>query len=271
MSEARTLSDGRRRCARCERFLPATAFRANPRLRDGLDSWCRECFVARTKRWRAENPAYTGAYNTSRRALIIEKSCICGRTFTTSRHATLYCELHRGKRGPGRATRLLAHRRRHAVVAAGETIRLVDVYARDHGVCWICERPVEAELRFPDPLSASIDHVTSLKLGGRHKLSNVRVAHLRCNVRRGTGTLRAQHRGHPVTADGIRAGADSPMTTRANVAPAFRCEHPCGHGLEAWLIGTKLQAWHREGDSTDAGDEVLTECDAPPATTRRRR
>ena len=73
-----------------------------------------------------------------------------------------------------------------------------------------------------------------------------------------------------MTADGIRAGADSPVTTRANIAPAFRCEHPCGHGLEAWLIGTKLQAWHRAARDDD-GAQLFTECDAPPASARKRR
>lgn len=70
--------------------------------------------------------------------------------------------------------------------------------------------------------------------------------------------------------DGIRAGADDPVTSGADVAPAYRCVHRCGHDLEAWLIGRKLEPWHvvatGEGNST-----VLTECDSPPATAKRQK
>lgn len=70
--------------------------------------------------------------------------------------------------------------------------------------------------------------------------------------------------------DAIRPDAAAPVITKANIAPAFLCQHPCGHGLEVWLIGTKLQAWHR-GAQSDDGPALLTECDAPPATAKRPR
>lgn len=65
-------------CRKCQTEKPAEAFRSDPRYRDGLASWCRECFKAngsawsRQNRerltekaavWRAENPeAWRGAY-----------------------------------------------------------------------------------------------------------------------------------------------------------------------------------------------------------------
>jgi hypothetical protein len=48
---------GGRRCARCKRDLPVTAFGPNPKLQDGLGSWCRECHIAATRAWRAANAA----------------------------------------------------------------------------------------------------------------------------------------------------------------------------------------------------------------------
>jgi hypothetical protein len=42
-------------CTHCRRLLPAAAFRPNPSLRLGFTSWCRECQVAATRRWRAAN------------------------------------------------------------------------------------------------------------------------------------------------------------------------------------------------------------------------
>jgi hypothetical protein len=52
-------------CVRCGRALPPTAFRANPRKRNGLHSWCNACQVARTRQWRSEN---RDAINERRRA-----------------------------------------------------------------------------------------------------------------------------------------------------------------------------------------------------------
>src|SRR5947209_1007177 len=47
--------DGSRRCARCDRYLRPEAFAPNPKMADGLHSWCRSCVVANTRKWRAAN------------------------------------------------------------------------------------------------------------------------------------------------------------------------------------------------------------------------
>jgi hypothetical protein len=44
--------DGTKSCSKCERVLPVDAFRANPKLRSGFDSWCRECQAVANRRWR---------------------------------------------------------------------------------------------------------------------------------------------------------------------------------------------------------------------------
>jgi hypothetical protein len=58
-------------CVRCGRALPPTAFRANTRKRNGLNSWCNACQVARTRQWREEN---RDALNERRRAWWAEHS-----------------------------------------------------------------------------------------------------------------------------------------------------------------------------------------------------
>ena len=50
-------------CRRCGETKRAGEFPANPRLRDGLDSWCRECQREATRRWRLENPDKVEAAN----------------------------------------------------------------------------------------------------------------------------------------------------------------------------------------------------------------
>lgn len=66
-----------------------------------------------------------------------------------------------------------------------DDIRPLDVFERDGWVCGICAAPVDRDLQWPDELSASLDHVVPLSRGGHHVLSNVQLAHLGCNVRKG--------------------------------------------------------------------------------------
>lgn len=40
------------------------------------------------------------------------------------------------------------------------------------------------ERRHPDPLCASIDHIVPLSQGGTNDLTNLQLAHLRCNLRK---------------------------------------------------------------------------------------
>jgi hypothetical protein len=60
-----------------------------------------------------------------------------------------------------------------------------EVGDRDGWVCWVCKRDVDRTLAWPDPLSASLEHIVPLARGGRHVLTNVSVSHLTCNVKRG--------------------------------------------------------------------------------------
>ncbi len=49
-------------------------------------------------------------------------------------------------------------------------------------VCGICGKPVDKSLKFPHPLSASIDHIIPVDKGGHPSdLSNLQLAHLCCN------------------------------------------------------------------------------------------
>lgn len=75
-------------CSSCKRWLPLDRFHRNRRLRTGLCSWCKDCGVERTRRWRAEHPEAEQRYNAERRAAYreahppTEKQCVvCGASF----------------------------------------------------------------------------------------------------------------------------------------------------------------------------------------------
>lgn len=126
----------------------------------------------------------------------------CGVEFESFRGRTRCCsEIHvkrlwnRESRADGRqrptpwndARRDAYHRRRalKSGSSVGPRFANADVFERDGWVCGLCDEPVPPEAVYPDPLSASLDHVVPLSLGGAHSLENVQLSHLRCNVRKG--------------------------------------------------------------------------------------
>lgn len=76
-------------------------------------------------------------------------------------------------------------RRARKVRAPFDDFDSAEIYERDGWVCGICSDPVDHALTYPDPMSASLDHIEPLSLGGSHTRDNSRCAHLRCNIRRG--------------------------------------------------------------------------------------
>lgn len=61
------------------------------------------------------------------------------------------------------------------------------IYQRDNWTCGICGHPVDPDLEWPNPESASLDHIVPLSQGGEHTRANTRLAHLHCNTSRGAG------------------------------------------------------------------------------------
>jgi hypothetical protein len=78
-----------------------------------------------------------------------------------------------------------AERRARILGAFVENVEPLAIFERDKWTCQICLGPIDKTLRFPDPMSASVDHVIALALGGTHEPANVQAAHLRCNISKG--------------------------------------------------------------------------------------
>jgi 5-methylcytosine-specific restriction endonuclease McrA len=94
-----------------------------------------------------------------------------------------YCQKHQ------RAERERHHAQRQRQKAAGgEQFEPREVFDRDGWRCGICGTAVNQALRYPHPMSASLDHVVPLALGGKHARANTRLAHLSCNLRKGGRT-----------------------------------------------------------------------------------
>lgn len=66
-----------------------------------------------------------------------------------------------------------------------ETIHRDDVGKRDGWVCGLCRGLVDNGLPWPDPMSASLDHILPISKGGKHRMENVQISHLSCNLAKG--------------------------------------------------------------------------------------
>ncbi len=76
----------------------------------------------------------------------------------------------------------MSMRQRHRAGVLGvecdDTITLAKVFKIDAGMCYICKKWVK-------PGVASMDHVHPLSKHGTHTWDNVRLTHLKCNLRKG--------------------------------------------------------------------------------------
>ena len=71
--------------------------------------------------------------------------------------------------------------------------------SRDGADCWLCgEEMLFPEVRRIHPWLATIDHVYPLAMGGTNRSDNLKLAHLSCNTKRGTGSrIRSDPNGNP--------------------------------------------------------------------------
>jgi hypothetical protein len=75
-----------------------------------------------------------------------------------------------------------------------EAFTTAEIGHHDGWVCGICQDPgrlVDPSPGAPRALSPSVDHVVAVSRGGPHTRDNARIAHLWCNVERGSGKTRS--------------------------------------------------------------------------------
>ncbi len=63
--------------------------------------------------------------------------------------------------------------------------RIAQLAARDGWTCWLCEGPIDPDAPEGSPGQATVDHVVPKSRGGPTAPENLRLAHARCNGRRG--------------------------------------------------------------------------------------
>lgn len=77
-------------------------------------------------------------------------------------------------------------RRARILATATEKFDAVAIFEASGWICGLCDEDVDPTLKWPDPFMQSLDHIVPLAKGGGHVSENVQLAHLVCNVRKGT-------------------------------------------------------------------------------------
>ena len=186
-------------CFTCHELKIIETFNRNVVYPDGRHYECRECAKTRKNRCYANN-----------KPILLPKKCgICDAEFTPKFSYSKYCSVECRKLADQESDRRYRERHRTALKEQkqewnrrnpenlwnqynirrqrknGSNISRQAVYERDGWKCQLCFSEIDPTISWPDPFSASVDHIIPLASGGKHVLDNVQASHLRCNQIKG--------------------------------------------------------------------------------------
>jgi 5-methylcytosine-specific restriction endonuclease McrA len=186
-------------CAKCGEHKSLDAFHRDAQKPDGRSPRCRPCRAAGNRVWavseagRESLRAAERRYYAKNRAEIAEKARLLrlvqpeGEAGDRQRWRGAnpgadkkYYEANRGA--------AFARVGRRRAMQAGVTFGAVDtdaLWLESAGSCPLCNEPMDQSLRWPLPLSTSLDHIVPLSKGGTHEQANLQWTHLVCNIRKG--------------------------------------------------------------------------------------
>lgn len=65
-------------------------------------------------------------------------------------------------------------------------------------LCGICGKPVDMSLRYPNPMSKTVDHIVPISRGGHPSdIENLQLAHLTCNLEKSDRLMKETDRPSP--------------------------------------------------------------------------
>lgn len=157
-------------CVTCGLLLPFDAFFSDSSRADGRATSCAACKRSASKSWRTANPDKARRRST-RTAAQVERD----RALTAKWK----------RENPHRVTAYLQKRRAAKAGARSGHVDLDRLWRDSGSTCGICGDSIDRDLRHPDPMSPSLDHILPLSMGGAHAQGNVQWTHLVCNLRKG--------------------------------------------------------------------------------------
>lgn len=207
-------------CRRCGEIKPRSAFHRYHGWPDGLQRICKDCASARSAASYQRNRAKRLAAEAARRQADPEEDRAKKQRWAEANRGKVRDQkrAYRNRQGDGLKAYFAEYRQRYieAVRAYGRRwnrankdkvyenthrrhVRLrnalavpidpLAIFERDGWVCQLCGHPVDPSLGDRHPMMRSLDHVIPISKGGNHEPSNVQLAHLVCNMRKGDRVL----------------------------------------------------------------------------------
>lgn len=205
-------------CSQCGADKPHSEYHRRAKASDGLMAACKDCRRAKNReymrtyehpnpaarreygaKWRRDNAGRIADYRKKYakvNAAAISSYMKAYRTANRERlqatkaayHVANASRIRRKVRdwqqnNPERFQELVMRRRARLLNAK---VGRVDLAALWTGCCAICGEVMDPDLRHPDPMSKSVDHIVPLARGGSHSQQNLQYAHFVCNLRKGT-------------------------------------------------------------------------------------
>jgi 5-methylcytosine-specific restriction endonuclease McrA len=170
-------------CSTCGDTKPRAHFRANKASRDGMTARCKPCEAAwhrahylevRERRLEQSREWYEANK---------DERLVKTRAWYAANKERAYANSRRWIE-ENREHHTEWFRRRRALLA-DVSVGPVDLDALWTGQCGLCDEPMDRNLKHPDPLSKSLDHIHPISRGGLHEQTNLQWAHLICNIRKG--------------------------------------------------------------------------------------
>lgn len=141
------------------------------RKRNGMVFCCKECKEEYNKKTK---PVIFKEYS---------KLCIiCGNPYITNKPYIVVCSDECRKKRIRVQRKETKHRRKAKILNNEyEKIDYNIVRERCGDKCYVCHKKINFNLPFPHDMSASIEHIYPISLGGQENYSNVTYSHLSCN------------------------------------------------------------------------------------------
>jgi len=148
--------------------------------------WCNAEFDATGKKgYCCEDHMYMAMWGHPKPKDIFKVCKICYKEFVTKKPGKICCSrscsimLRKSRKADEHQRRKTKERK-----AFVKRVVRLDIFERDNWICQICNKKVDHKLKFPHPMSATIDHIVPIANGGTHEPRNCQLAHFVCNSKK---------------------------------------------------------------------------------------
>lgn len=170
-------------------------------------------------------------------------------------------------------TNRASRRLRITVDGQEQIVARVAIYERDKWVCQLCMKPIDRTLRYPDLMSASLDHIVPLSKGGANSAENFQASHLSCNISIGNRKTEGKLRPAPVWL-GVEYCSASQAADYLGI-PVGRLKNLADKGLVPGMPREKHQTYRipidfvEEALATRTPEELFVDPRSKPEVTHR--